>query len=397
MEKKGEIGKKPPPAKQTKIKPTSTSPVKQAKIKQTSTPPAKQAKIKPKTTIPKPASKKTEINPKTNLPAKQTKTKHKEKSPAKETEINTKTADIIPSAKLPSKQDDIPPFKLLPISTQTVMVYLNCTFNIATIFKKLPFEDIGDTPIKEIAGVHGKLYQIKKSKKGEFRNQKTTCIYILDKMITAKIFPTGKFHLTGCKNLAHQRYASIELANHIRRINTPEEPTIIMDDPAKGVPLKIVLEVVMVNVDFTINFSVDQKKLDKLLQQECDFYTIYDTPCNTSVNCKICYTEPTDRSYQQIILTGTVNNPKIKFTITKICEKAKEKAVRTHTFLVFSSSKVILSGRYYDTEMNKAYYKFNKFVNDHRAEIEVEKTICKFDKSKLIGLNLPLNKSNLSC
>ncbi len=105
------------------------------------------------------------------------------------------------------------PFRTLPISTQTVMAYANCRFNIVNIFDQLPIEDIGDTNIKKITGEHGKIYQLKRAgqvrgaptKKGHFRNQITAYIYILDKMITVKIFPTGKFHLTGCKNLKHQQ------------------------------------------------------------------------------------------------------------------------------------------------------------------------------------------------
>jgi len=284
------------------------------------------------------------------------------------------------------------PFRSLPISTQTVMAYANCTFNIEAIFNKLPVEDIGDTPIKKIDGEHGKIYQLKRAgkvrgvstKKGDFRNQITAYIYILDKMITAKIFPTGKFHLTGCKHSKHQQNAVLELINHIRTANSKDEPTFKMEDQN---PLNVILEVVMVNVDFHLGFDVDQKKLDKLLQ--CDnneFYTIYETPVNTSVNIKLDYPDPNKKKFRQVIIEGSINKPKVTFTTTNICPKARKSNTRTHTFLVFSSSKVIQSGRYYDSEMEPAYQKFYDFISNNRKNIELKLQEQEFDMNMLTGL-----------
>ena len=304
------------------------------------------------------------------------------KSTTKKT--NSKTVE---TAK-PSK-----PFQNLPISTQTVMAYVNCTFNIANIFDKLPIEDIGNKNIKSINGEHGKIYQLKRAgqvrgaptKKGHFRNQITAYIYVLDKMVTVKIFPTGKFHLTGCKNLKHQQQAVVELMNLIRLIHTDDNPTFEMEDDQ---PLNIILEVVMVNVDFHLGFDVDQKKLDQLLQQEAnDFYTIYETPVNTSVNIKLDYPDPIEKKFQQIIIQGPTDKPKVTFTTTTECPKARIKDTRTHTFLVFSSSKVIQSGRYYDSEMAPAYKKFHEFIRNNRKNIELQLQEQRFDMGQLKGLN----------
>lgn len=307
----------------------------------------------------------------TKQPAKAVSTKSKS--------VSTKTA--------PSK-----PFDGLPISTQTVMAYVNCRFDINNIFDNLPCEDIGNTSIKKIAGQHGKIYQLKRAgqvrgaptKKGHFRNQITAYIYILDKMITVKIFPTGKFHLTGCKNLAHQQQTIVELMKHIRKIHTEDNPTYEMEDDQ---PLNIILEVVMVNVDFHLGFDVDQRKLDRLLQKESnEFYTIYETPVNTSVNIKLDYPDPDEKCFQQIIIEGTPDDPEVTFTTTNECPKARVNSTRTHTFLVFSSSKVIQSGRYYESEMEPAYKKFHDFILRNRKDIELQLQEQRFDMTQLKGM-----------
>lgn len=211
-------------------------------------------------------------------------------------------------------------------------------------------------------------------------------------MITVKVFPTGKFHLTGCKNLEHQQQAVIELSNHIRSIHTAENPVYTIED---NDPMNIILEVVMVNVDFHLGFDVNQKELDRLLQNVSnDFYSIYDTPVNTSVNIKLDYPDPVDKKFYKIIIEGAVKNPKITYTTTIECPKAREKGTRTHTFLVFSSSKVIQSGRYYSTEMEPAYLKFHKFILDNRKKIELQLYDRSFDISQLKGLRrTPLIKN----
>ena len=306
---------------------------------------------------------------------------------AEKTNVATTVVKTVTKKGVPSK-----PFQTLPISTQTVMAYVNCKFNIANIFDKLPIEETGCTNMKLIDGEQGKIYQLKRAgqvrgaptKKGHFRNQITAYIYVLDKMITVKIFPTGKFHLTGCKNLKHQQQAVVELTNLIRVIHTEEAPTYEMEDDQ---PLNITLEVVMVNVDFHLGFDVDQKKLDQLLQNESnDFYTIYETPVNTSVNIKLDYPEPADKKFQQIIIQGPADKPKVTFTTTEECPKARTKGVRTHTFLVFSSSKVIQSGRYYECEMEPAYQKFHDFIIRNRNHIELQLQEQRFDMAQLRGL-----------
>lgn len=302
--------------------------------------------------------------------------------------------------RVPKKR--IKPFDTLPISTQTVMGYTNCTFNLDNMFKNLPVEEIDCTNIKKIKGEHGKIYQLKyaagvrgiPTKSGNFRNQITAYLFVIDKLITMKIFPTGKFHMTGCKRKEHPEQAVIQLLLAMKKYSTPEAPMYTMDVPEQ--PITVTIEVVMINVDFHLGFEVDQQKLDDLLRQtNNDFYTIYDTPVNTSVNVKLDYPEPDAKNYPKIIIDGDPDKPDITYTTTDICPKATPKNTRTHTFLVFSSSKVIQSGRYYDTQMEIAYRKFHDFIIANRKKIELKLNNEKFDMSQLKGLGNGKLKLNL--
>lgn len=275
------------------------------------------------------------------------------------------------------------PFSSLPVSTQTVMAYANCKFNITNIKNGLPVDCESAATIKATGrGVHGRIYTIPPNK-GTFRNQLTAQIFIDDKIITAKIFPTGKFHLTGCKNLSHQRGAVVELMKHILSIHTVDKPTYSVENDE---PINFILEVVMVNVDFNLGFDISQQKLDHLIQNDTtDFYSIYEAAVNTSVNIKLDYDDPEEKVYDKIVITGSPNDLTVNYTTVNKCPKSRTKATRTHTFLVFSSSKVIQSGRYYDSEMEPAYLKFYEYITNNRSQVELTLVNKTFDMSKLRG------------
>jgi TATA-box binding protein (TBP) (component of TFIID and TFIIIB) len=276
--------------------------------------------------------------------------------------------------------EEIKPFNQLQVSTQTSLSYMNCSFNIPNIYAKLPVIDIGNQDVKSVNGKHGVIYRSSK-KKGNFRNQMPVSIFIIDKIITVKIFRTGKFHLTGCKNSNHQQQCTIELLKHILNINTQEEPTIKIED---NQPLNAVLDVTMVNIDYKLGFDISLKKLDQVLQSEStDFYTSFESPVNTSVIIKLSYPEPLVKSFDRITFKGD----SVIIDKTSECPKAKQVSSRTHTFLVFSSSKVIQSGRYYESEMEPAYKLFNEFIKKNREHIELIFHNDKFDIKQLNGLN----------
>ncbi len=316
------------------------------------------------------------------------------------------------------------PFTELPISTQTVMAYCNCTFNPEYIYDNLQVDLETDTPKQ------GGIYQVKgagKSKgiptnRGHFRNQITVRIWAINKIITIKIFRTGKFHLTGCKTKEHIYSATTYLLNHIRKLGeeacqmepnvetssqhsampppveeTPKEKTAKEKTPKDSLetvkgsatpnPLRAIFEIVMVNVDFKLGFKVDQEALDSLVQKNGgeDFYSTYETTLNTSVNIKMEYPEPEVKQFTQL----SVHPTKPEYTLSTIneCPKARERKTRTHTFLVFSSSKVIQSGRYYESQMEPAYKRFNTFIQTNKEAIKMKSITQKFDLNSLSSIS----------
>ena len=292
-------------------------------------------------------------------------------------------------------------FKELSISTQTVMAYINCEFEMKNITKRLT-EYIENS--KNNPDHNGKILSIKApsifytdtetgigdAKKGKhFRNQITVKMLINTKIITIKIFRTGKFHMTGCKEKEHRTLGSVLLLQTIIDLSSNDTPTYIMK--LNHTQPHIVLEIVMTNVDFNLGFDIDQSALDNLIQKLNDpsFYSIYESCINTSVNIKMEYKDPPTKTFETITLLGNNN---FKYGTTDICPDIKPKNTRTHTFLVFSSSKVIQSGRFYNTEMEPAYNKFIDFIYKHRNEIELKTGHEPFDLSKLKCFNSTVSK-----
>jgi len=192
-------------------------------------------------------------------------------------------------------------------------------------------------------------------------------MFIDNKVITCKVFRTGKFHMTGCKTDKQRLHGAAHLLQSIMEYSNPESPNYTLHDPLP----EIVLEIVMTNLDFELGFHIDQKELDELIQRQGDesMYSVFDPCVQTSVNVKIEYPDPVAKYFEKIIIHGKNN---FEFTTTDICPKAKQKETRTHTFLIFSSSKVIQSGRYYDSEMEPAFNKFIQFVQQHRSRLELK-------------------------
>ena len=291
-------------------------------------------------------------------------------------------------------KNDTNKFQSLPISTQTVMIYFNCLFNINNIHSILHVEKCSETDLKKVVGEHGKIYHVKDrdgvrgiptKKKGNFRNQITLKIWIIDKLITVKIFPTGKLQLSGCKTSKHHEGTAIELIKHIKKYQEPDKECIILNT---NEPLTAIIEVVMVNVDFFIGFDIELAKLDAILQTEDNaFYTIFDAPVTSNVNIKLDYDNPGTDKFRKITFSGD----KTKLSYTNKCPKSRPKKMYKHTFLVFSTSKIIQSGRYYDTQMEAAYTKFMEFMNAHRKDIELVISDKKQDISDILKNRGSLN------
>ena len=297
-------------------------------------------------------------------------------------------------------------FEDLSVSTQTVMAYMNCEFFIKPLAIQL--HKLFNRH-KNITEFNGKIISLKApkqfyeqeetinenhvefnsnskniKKKKHFRNQLTVKMLIYEKVITIKIFRTGKFHMTGCKSEHHRKLGALLLLQTIMSLSQENYKTYQMK-PGHYTP-EIILEIVMINVDFNIDFPIDQIALDTKIQELNDpqFYSIYDACINTSVNIKMEFKEPKKLTYEKIIIHDEKN---IEYTKTEKCPDAKPKETRTHTFLVFSSSKVIQSGRYYNEHMSTAYNKFINFIYQNREQIELKENYKPFNLNTLNCFN----------
>lgn len=313
-------------------------------------------------------------------------------------------------------------FKKLDVTTHTIMVYANCTFDMESL-KKLHIEIIPN--LKESSNkIHGHLYAESNSNAIKFRNQIPLRIFITNKMIAVKVFKTGKLHFTGCKTMEHAYQATAELFKQFRALNAVLEEmreTNVVSE-ANGVSavseasetlkkesnettenktkkiyngkLTITFETVMVNIGFELDFIINREKLDTLIQQSNinNMYSVYEPITQTSVNIKMRYMDPENKLFNQMILDENGS-----YILQKVsdCPKSKKRDEREHTFLVFGGSnknkikhksKVIQSGRYYDTHMEIAFNAFLDFVQKNRDKIEMKKEESSFDIRELIGI-----------
>ena len=108
----------------------------------------------------------------------------------------------------------------------------------------------------------------------------------------------------------------------------------------------------MINVDFSIGFPIDKSKLNKFMNRpqykEKVFLCFCEKTSSTHVNIKMFANKPSQ--YQYYILcydNAGISSPHFLVSSDKVYHRKKPKEKYT-TLIVFSSSQVILTGRYPD-------------------------------------------------
>jgi hypothetical protein len=140
---------------------------------------------------------------------------------------------------------------------------------------------------------------------------------------------------------------------------------------------KLVFQTVMQNVDFELGFCILRHELNCLMNEtryrDVVEMSQYEALNNTNVNIKMTAIKPDNFTYTCLTLkkNGFVKSQLQDIPYRNPKKKAVEKPV---TFIVFSSSQVILSGRYLE-DMERKYDFFVRSVFDHRSLIEEK--ICK--------------------
>lgn len=211
-----------------------------------------------------------------------------------------------------------------------------------------------------------RYYKISELKKiTNFLNQVTIVLSIGKVILNIMLFKDN-FKIAGCKeNNDAVEAAMILWEDYISKIPGAWK---FKDDETEQ---KFVFQLVMRNVDFKLGFFIDREALNVLMNSEEYSDKVFMSQCettgHTNVNIKMYAIKPKDFEYDclvypeegEVYITSLKENPyKIK----------KEKKMYT-TFIVFSSSEIILSGRY-EKNMEDMY---NFFVNEalkHRKDIE---------------------------
>ena len=141
----------------------------------------------------------------------------------------------------------------------------------------------------------------------------------------------------------------------------------------------------MRNVDFTLGFPLEREALNDLMNSDeyCDRIKMahYESTSNTSVNIKMFSPEPKDLKYVRLVVPIPKRDAKgviisslreayfdetTKKRYDGVVERKKPSLI---TFIVFSSSETILSGRY-EEKMRECYDFFLEVVKANRSILE---------------------------
>ena len=216
-----------------------------------------------------------------------------------------------------------------------------------------------------------KYYTLKQLKKIiNFLNQ-VTIVMSLGKLNLNIMMFKDNFKIAGCKGDKDAEEAMIILwENYIKHI-------------ASGYSIKInhlgnydptfLFRLVMKNVDFKLGFYIDREQLNKLMNKKeynkIVFMSQCETTGHTNVNIKMFCNKPEDYMYECMVLHSDESISPFFSRIKDNPYKMEKRKNDRITFIVFSSSEIILSGRY-DSEMEKAYNFFVDTVFNHRQIIE---------------------------
>jgi len=133
-------------------------------------------------------------------------------------------------------------------------------------------------------------------------------------------------------------------------------------------------QVVMRNVDFKMGFPLERNETNFLMNdpkyRDKIFMSQYEPTGQTNVNIKMYSIKPDDFMYDCLVIPFKGNPYFVAIPdLTYKNPKKKTKGGKYITFIVFSSSEVILSGRY-DKNMKEMYEFFAKIMFSHKKQIQ---------------------------
>ncbi len=294
----------------------------------------------------------------------------------------------------------MPEFDRIPVSTKTVIGLSSSTYNIQSLFEKLPIVDYKvvpkrrgrkksrpiEDPNKDLASgsivtlkffEHVRGVDLKPRKKAGkyFRNALSVVMKVEDKLVNFKLSKNGKFQMTGVKRDEHSVKCIEHLWEHILSL---EDHTLYSAESR----VKVVIKVVMTNIDFSLGFLVNRENLDSYFNRTTEFNSLLETSFGyTGVNIKFpiqgdIYDELDTRVLD--INTETWTNEVTSYSdyLDLLSAEDRRKEVskqRYNTFLVFHSGNVIMSGPH-KGQMIAPYQNFLDIIR--RCKPDIEEQLC---------------------
>lgn len=271
---------------------------------------------------------------------------------------------------------------------------------------------MSDEAIKAEAVVTGtqKLHFVCKDCNGEFEiqklkkivpflNQVTISLSLGNIMVNVMVF-ADNFKIAGNKTIS-DAYESIMILweNYITQIegcwrfrrfknegkkvlkgkdnsSKEKDPEISLseDETPKIKDAHFLFDLVMENVDFNLDFSINKVKLNELMNSPTYKSRVHLSQCETTsathVNIKMFAEKPENFQYDMLVYkNGSTENPYFTKVSEKLYAKKKKAKPSYITFIVFSSAEIILTGRYKES-MKDQYEFFIDTLRKNRSKVE---------------------------
>lgn len=205
-----------------------------------------------------------------------------------------------------------------------------------------------------------------------FLNQLTIVMSLEGIMVNIMLF-NSKFKIAGNKTFADAVQTTMLLWEDYTMPN--RKLWSIYDSTMDA---KFLFSTVMFNVDFSMGFSIDKIKLNTFMQNERAsgkiYISQYEPTSTTHVNIKIVSDKPDEFSFYVLVYKNTLSTTKVKhkpyFETLKHnpYDVKKPKEDKYTTFIVFSSSQIILTGRYL-VNMKRDYEFVVNLINANRDKV----------------------------
>jgi hypothetical protein len=224
----------------------------------------------------------------------------------------------------------------------------------------IPYKDDIKKAVYTCEKCSNKISSKELAKIPDFLNQICLVMYLYGRFLNIMIFK-DIFKMVGFKNEMHAIYAIHRLKYCL--LDTNLWVSINGEDP------KYIFFLAMKNYEFQIGFPMDMIALNELMNEKKYRDKIYmsqrDSTRGSNVNIKFYTEKPSD--YEYINITYKKGKPVSSFSAENPLLKKPLKQSYV-TFIVFSSSEVILSGRYKD--MEDAYNFFVKCIKANKSKIK---------------------------